>query len=325
MYRKQPLYVLLIIFLFVSAVIYADEQTKSFLEILFNSVNPLESVDETSSDNSLIEALVKEQQKSEALIEELEEMRASDSGTSSAAEPVVKDVETIVKSAAAGETFIFEANGEGWMLDGYSDPSGEVTANLRYSGREYIGGNTVFSFYPYKPGDYLINIRKTDYEAGIVERRMIELSVVQGLQQEPEEAVSVVEEEEPTAAENEQQAEQELLVHDAADVAAKMEVLPQVYNTAAEAAKIASGLETAGACSDAAEVLEKYLENPGLKDVDMVLYMLAGYYENCPEIRDERRAVSYYRQIVDYYPISNYWTKARERCLYLERQYIYIR
>ena len=308
----KKLSLLLISVLCITADISADEQTKSFLEILFNSNNNIETA---ASEAELLKAAVQ-----------------------------LPD-EEIAKTAVARETFVFEIVGEGWMLESYTDASGEVTENLRYSGRDYIAGNTVFSFYPYAAGEYIIYIRKTDYTAASVERRLIRLSVIEGFeannngedkvesQPDPAAEAVVIQETAETQVsthvlhaetETDLAAEPDIVTEVVEDINAAEEAA-YVFSSSAEAIEAAERLSEAGGCAAAAGILEDYIESHSGDELDKPLLILAGYYEDCAEIRDERRAVEFYRQIVDYYPISIYYNDARERIRYLERQYIYIR
>ena len=308
MFPKKLFLLLLLFATLVLTNIYAEQTGSSFLEILFDSMEDTKGVDEFETDIGIDPENIDEN----PILKSVEPVNLPILET----EPV-----ELAYEAIAREPYIFEAEGEGWMLESYTDDSGRVTEDLRYSGRDYIGGKTVFSFYPYNAGDYLIHIRKTDYSAGSVDRRTIMLEVIElppgQTVQEPEAAEPAV-------------AEKAGGTIPPAETTAAVEPAPApedaaVYTTAAEAVEAANRLEQAGDCAGAAGILEDFILSSGADGLDEALFILAGYYEKCTAVRDERKAVSYYRQIVDYYPVSIYWEGSRERIRYLERQYIYIR
>jgi len=58
---------------------------------------------------------------------------------------------------------------------------------------------------------------------------------------------------------------------------------------------------------------------------DKLLFTLARLYETESPRRDERKALAYYKKILEAYPLSEYWGEAQERIRYIERHYIHIR
>ena len=195
------------------------------------------------------------------------------------------------------------------MLVEITDSAGEPTDRLKFISREYSAGRTVFSFYPYRTGSYTIDIRKTDYAEGAVEHRRFALDVVDGLPAVPETSGLT-----------------------AGEAPAEMAESPEA-GAEPEGRKYTSGnlldaaerLADAGDCSAAAGLLENSIDQLDWSEQDAALFILAGYYENCPEIRDERRAAEVYSRIVDYYPVSIYWEDSKDRKIYLERNFIHIR
>ncbi|MDC7225824.1 MAG: hypothetical protein PQJ61_03555 [Spirochaetales bacterium] len=286
---------------------------KSFLEILFNQDDEDPEVIESKSGIGIEAADIFEDHDVE--LETAIDMKQ-------AADEIIHPV--LHKTAIPRESFIFFVEGEGWTIEDYSDAEGSPAIDLRYSGREYIGGNTFFTFYPFSEGRYLIKLRKNNYTSGVTERQVIEVDV---------KTSSLVEDVFNDATGDNPESEIEVEFEAASDVKAG----PEMIIEAPEAAEAAEPIETAidiavaadaeetASCMDKVEQLEELLEAGSGNAADELLFELAGIYETCPEIRDERKAVEYYKIIVDNYPISNYWAEAKAKIIYLERTYIYIR
>lgn len=71
---------------------------------------------------------------------------------------------------------------------------------------------------------------------------------------------------------------------------------------------------------------ESYISRyPFIKGIDEVYYLLGTLYEEQGSQRSEQKAVSYYRIVTENYPASQFWQKARDRILFIERNYLFIR
>ncbi|HOV62525.1 MAG TPA: tetratricopeptide repeat protein [Spirochaetia bacterium] len=71
---------------------------------------------------------------------------------------------------------------------------------------------------------------------------------------------------------------------------------------------------------------ESYVSRyPFIKGIDEVYYLLGTLYEEQGSQRSEQKAVSYYRIVTENYPASQFWQKARDRILFIERNYLFIR
>ncbi len=226
-------------------------------------------------------------------------------------------------TAPAQEVFLTEAEGLGWILEGYTDENGKKTSHLKYSGREYIGENTVFSFFAYKAGVYNIKIIKNDYSDGSVERQLLRVEVVDTLHNTAEADPA------PAVKQNEGRP---VTLPEMKTEAAKVEtetvsgkdILGEIFSSK-ELRTASERLAAAGDCAGAAELIRYGIEKLSWDELDYFYFTLAFLYENCTEIRDERAAAEYYKKIVDSYPISNYWLTAKDKLIYLERNFIHIR
>ncbi len=58
---------------------------------------------------------------------------------------------------------------------------------------------------------------------------------------------------------------------------------------------------------------------------DALLFILGSVYQNDSSIRDEKRAVIYYKNLLDEYPASIYWDRAHKEYMFLKRRYIDVR
>ncbi len=282
----------------------AVEKKPSFLELIF-SPGAEQAVDKAET----LSKSVKKETEPEVVREETVVIKKKEEESQSSVEkqepvPEMHEAEVVVR-----ELFITSVDGEGWLYERCKTADGNETDNLKYSGREYLDGVTVFTFFPYQTGTYIIQLRKPDYSNGTTVRAVINLEV----KANPANG-SVTE---PTAEENisEIVSEEPVLV-----VGEKQEIL-----NAAELEIAAEKLRKAGGCREAAELILDTMDIIEWTELDSVYFMLAGLYENCPGIRDERAAAGYYRKIVDYYPVSVYWMDAKERIAYLERNFLYIR
>ncbi|HAK44641.1 MAG TPA: hypothetical protein DCO79_01800 [Spirochaeta sp.] len=333
MFRKTLLFITAVLLcLFISSSLYAEEsESKSFLEILFKAIE--ETTDETIDIPALLDGSIDDPA---AAVETVLEAPAAETTTAElqavVVEPEIKRLAPAAESVVVREVLVFGTAGEGWILESFTDAGGAPTDRLKYTGREYIGGRTIFSFYPYSTGEFLIHLRKTDYSAGIIENRTIMLTVVEK-KPDGNDAEIVESVEAPAEAPDPVQAEPQVVTASPEETVAELqdddsqavENLPVDYNTGREAVEAAAVLAQEGDCRAAADLLEKSLENALLPGLDEILFILAGYYEHCLDIRDERTAVKYYKVIIDLYPVSIYWAESRARMKYLERNYIYIR
>ncbi len=227
-------------------------------------------------------------------------------------------------SAPVQEVFLTEADGLGWILEGYTDENGKKTNHLKYSGREYIGEKTVFSFFAYKAGVYNIQIIKNDYADGSMERQILRVEVVDA-SRKPVEADPA-----PVVKQNEGQPvilpemRTEAAEVETENIISKAEILGDNF-TGKDLREASERLAAAGDCAGAAELIRYGIEKLLWDELDYFYFTLAYLYENCAEIRDERIAAEYYKKIVDSYPISNYWVSAKDKLIYLERNFIHIR
>ena len=76
----------------------------------------------------------------------------------------------------------------------------------------------------------------------------------------------------------------------------------------------------------AIELFELLVANfPSDSGIDRAYFQLGRIYESDAELRNLRRALDYYRLIVDQYPISDYWEQASVRSEFLRRHFFDIR
>lgn len=73
-------------------------------------------------------------------------------------------------------------------------------------------------------------------------------------------------------------------------------------------------------------ILETCLSGAGENyTMDSVLFILGSVYQNEKAVRNEKKAVFYYKKLVDEYPASVYWDEAHKEYMFLKRRYIDIR
>ncbi|MDC7126823.1 MAG: hypothetical protein PQJ46_14725, partial [Spirochaetales bacterium] len=200
----------------------------------------------------------------------------------------------------------------------------EETEDIRYSGREYISGQTVFSFFPYKKETFFIWVRKPNFEDGTQVRQLIELYV------DLEESAETSEIENKIIAEDVAmlQSENKVIITNSEELQNKeaeydLDSLENI--TFKDVLKKSAQLENAGQDEEAVKVLEKYIDSDRIKNKDELIYYLANLYEKSENCRDERKAAELYNLIVKKYPLSLHWEDSRTRFKFIERNYIYIR
>lgn len=318
----------------------AAEETAAAQTLIKRSVEPsgpdTASAAQNVSKSAVEPESLKKAEKKQAAEASAAESRITESPNLSGA--AVESLEEYSESAVVREIYIYVCPGEGWLLEGYTDAGGEQTSRVRYSGRQYLDGQTVFSFYPYRTGSYVINLRKNDYSTGTIQRIRLSLEIVDMLPEQDEDAEIAPallpdndSEAAPAAvhaytAENSGTAEQgntQPPGEDKPPAGAPDSVMADL--SAEDAVAAAERLEGAGDCRGAAELLSESLGKMNGTGLDELYFKLAELYETCPGIRDERTAAEIYRKIVDDYPVSTYWMKAKERVKYLERNFLYIR
>ena len=219
--------------------------------------------------------------------------------------------------APVREVFVYGIEDEGWILEGIYGEDGSAADGLRFNGREYAGGRTLFSLYPLRTDIYVAHFGRTDYSSGKHEGRVLRLKVT---------------EERPSSPGDDPPGEDAVPETEAAPEAAPAVIQAEPDQAQAEDALSPNALAAraekfaaAGQCRMAAELLEDGLEEVSWMEQDLILFRLAEIYQDCGGVRDERKAADIYRRIVDYYPVSIYWTLSRERIAYLERYFIHIR
>ncbi len=74
----------------------------------------------------------------------------------------------------------------------------------------------------------------------------------------------------------------------------------------------------------ALDLLSQYFET-ATENIDEALYLQGEIYEKKSDVQDIRSAIASYNEIVENWPESKYWSKAKERSIYLTRFYINIR
>ncbi len=90
-----------------------------------------------------------------------------------------------------------------------------------------------------------------------------------------------------------------------------------------DAAKI---LIKQGLVKQGAQLIERCLSfNNGKSGNDALLFILGTVYQNESSVRDEKKAVYYYRKLLDEYPASIYWDTAQKEYMFLKRRYIDVR
>lgn len=230
-------------------------------------------------------------------------------------------------SAVTGEVFNVVLEGEGWLLEKMQNIDGVETADIRFNGREYRAGQTIFFFYPFAAETFSLSFRLVDYSAGTSKEEVVLASVYSDPEKAASQTVAAEADEQETA---EAGGDSEAAVT-GSGAAGAVESEPQavpvpvIPDDAEGLVRYAEALAADGDCVEAVELLEKRLEAVSWTERDRLYFALAELYQNCDGVRDERQAVDYYQQIVDYYPVSNYWTISKERINYLERYFIYIK
>ena len=217
---------------------------------------------------------------------------------------------------AEREFFTISLDMQGWLLQEITVEGNGEGKPPRYSGREYLDDGTVFTFYPFGKGRFRIVFRRTDSSAGTVYREIYDVEVVAAEEIAEAEAVSEKTEEKSRGTES---SLSEKVTVPAASEAAEPEL------TGNELSELAGRYVRMGKCGEAARLLRSGIGGTAWNERDVIYFMLAELYRDCSEIRDERRAVEYYGMIVDLYPVSEYWERAKQKKAYLERTYIHIR
>lgn len=291
----------------VSTTAAAKEKAPSFLEAILNP--KAKAVETFSAELHETDRSVDSAEQNQVQAEKQPEViQASEPENSVEIEP---EILILTRYTEVHETYLEEVEGEGWILESYGSVNDENAEMLKYKGREYLNGNTYFSFYPIKTGSYTILLRRTDFAAAKIERKRINLDVFSSIEEasEEDESVNI---EKPIVETSERLPEQE----------EPPAPLPLDTTGLKEAA---AGLEAAGDCRGAADLIRKNIAGVDWAEKDYFYFVLGRLYESCSRIRDERLAADYYQKVIDLYPVSIYWIESRERIAYLERNFIYIR
>jgi hypothetical protein len=238
-----------------------------------------------------------------------------------ASEDASGDIEEI--KAFAGEVFSCRLEGEGWILETAAASVDGDTDGIRFNGREYQSGETIFYFYPFSENIFIIKFRFVDYSSETSRSKIIR-AVVGALETEGKAAGLQEEAGDSDASPMTGDAESAGTGESVLEPEAKMAV-PFIPEDVEGLIHYTEGLIADGKCREVAGILEDKIEQVNWMEQDRLYFALAELYQNCDSVRDERQAIVYYKHIVDYYPVSNYWEISKERINYLERYFIDIR
>jgi hypothetical protein len=295
---------------------------KSFLSVLFDE--PPEEVEQASEiESQAVQAEAPESQ----VLKVLEPVPASVASVPPpkpagfASEDASGDIEEI--KAFAGEVFSCRLEGEGWILETAAASVDGDTDGIRFNGREYQSGETIFYFYPFSENIFIIKFRFVDYSSETSRSKIIR-AVVGALETEGKAAGLQEEAGDSDASPMTGDAESAGTGESVLEPEAKMAV-PFIPEDVEGLIHYTEGLIADGKCREVAGILEDKIEQVNWMEQDRLYFALAELYQNCDSVRDERQAIVYYKHIVDYYPVSNYWEISKERINYLERYFIDIR
>jgi hypothetical protein len=258
-----------------------------------------------------------------------------------------------IRLSRTGITVPVTLDGFGWIYLADSDADGFV-----FVGRELTDTASIFGFRIDRPGDYSLRFQRQDNEVGRFEVVTVEIlgtdaPVVPG-------STRAVPETRPTESPAPAASDEvESTVADAETITARAgsggeeayslyrEVLERLggddraypYNAVvgvlleyavlrelAEYLTLAEILETGGYLHEAVATLVAAIERYGrASGVDAACFRLARIFEGDSPLRDEKRALGYYRKITEYFPLSAYYEEAQARIRHIERHFIDIR
>ncbi len=221
-------------------------------------------------------------------------------------------------SAVAGELSVFELPGEGWLFNGFAE-SGKDEDAVRYNGRDFLNDNTVFSFFCYRECIAELSFSLTDYRADSIKRAQVLLNAVRS--EKADSSVASAESSETEAAEKNGNSSN----NQAPELSIQAEAPQVIPENTEDLLEYCKAKAADGNPEEAVELIESKMPDFDLLELDSVYYFLAQQYESVSGLRDIKKSISYYKKIVDEFPISLYWEDSRERINYLERRYIYIR
>ena len=254
------------------------------------------------------------------------EPKPADAVSEAVLQPADAGPDEIIKSPA-GEVVTIVLEGEGWILERMISLDGSETGDIRFNGREYRSGQTVFSFYPFHENIFIIQFRLIDFSSGLTEEKTVRVEAVSSdTAPEPDDELEVSEPADDIDPQMSAAAAAETPYEDDSSIETTVQPVEiEIPDDVPALVEYAEALSAAGRCAEAASVLEEKIGIVSWTEADRLYFSLAEFYQNCSGIRDERKAAHYYRHIIDYYPVSNYWRLSKERLNYLERNFIHIR
>lgn len=225
-------------------------------------------------------------------------------------------VETGELVRASPETlFVVELSGAGWIFVGLLEPSGDV----EYVRRELGPDGASFVFRAAEPGRFELQFQRQDLAAGTLERRQVPVEVGRGESRGAESG--------PPEEEGDERGSDEAMNDEPEGVLDRFARIGDGSPTTAdELFALGMELTEAGFDAEARETFELLLNRyPGYPRLDTVHLELAEIYDSDGSERDIRRAAHHYEQIVDSYPLSEHYLRARERLRRLDRHFLEVR
>ncbi len=235
-------------------------------------------------------------------------------------------------TALFNNTLSVPLEGRGWIYTGAGTGAGSQQITLL--SRKITADETIFEFEAASPGRYLLEFQLQDNASGVQRRQTVPVVMAGDLETaaaaadgeatnaESSESGSAIAAFEPAVPETIEQALGNPA--GAAAVLGKLLVLmtPQRRN---ELDALTGWYRDAGYTKEYARCLERYLEIfPDGRDNDFRYYELGRLYET-EELRNEKKARTYYAAVVELYPASLYYFDAANRVHYLDRYFIDVR
>ena len=230
-------------------------------------------------------------------------------------EPATSPVERGKEISVAGEVgkaLKVALPGTGWIYLGDEENAGKI----RYQGKDFAGGNTVFSFLAYSAGNYTLKFQQQDLAINSVRQNDVQVKVdppktppatpLAGWNNSKRTG-SVSGAKEPKAVPGE-------TTRDPAD------------GPETEEEKMEKLLKD-GKTREALEEIERFIVDKGktLANLDEWFIRLARLYETDRELKNMKKALWYYEKLRDSFPMSSYWDEADRRSRYIRRNFFDIR
>jgi hypothetical protein len=211
----------------------------------------------------------------------------------------------------------------GWIFLGDDRETGKI----RYHGKEFIEGATVFSFLAYDAGNYTLRFQQQDLAAGVVTYDSVKLAVA------PQGGAKTAQALPSTASQTAAPAKPVQVTPSAAaappaapDSPKPAEPPTETIDTGPEDRKFRRLLEE-GRIKDEVTGIENFVEKneENLENLDEWYFKLGRFFETDPVHRDIKKALWYYDRVRTRFPLSLHWDEANRRGAYIRRNFFEIR